>query len=76
MAQTLQAHLAIGGDGGGALIQNGVPRPVEEQPRHGQALLLAAAQRLLPVLHLLPAPVAPADLLNSGQQHDSDMMLT
>ena len=44
----------------GALVQDGVGGVVEEQARHGQALLLAAAQRLRSTgLHLIP-PLAPA----------------
>ena len=43
---------------GCALVQDGVRWVVEEQPRHRDALPLAAGQRLIPVLHL-PPPVAP-----------------
>ncbi len=50
----VEAQLPVGAHGAGALVQHGVLRPVVQQPRHRQALLLATAQRLLPVLHLRP----------------------
>ncbi len=39
----------------GALVKDGIDRVVEEQASHCQALLFAAAQGLIPVLHLVPS---------------------
>ena len=55
-----------------ALVKDGIDRVVEEQAGHGQPLLLSTAQRVIPVLHLVPS-LPPA---SHDSTEDRDISVT
>ena len=54
----IQPPLNVNGHRVGAFVKHGKPRPVEEEPRHPQPLLLAQRQHILPI-HALRAQAPP-----------------
>lgn len=54
----VQVALYVNGYSAGALVQDGVDRLVVDQTRHGNALLLATRQDIIPVVLSAPATLA------------------